>query len=109
MLLNSIKKLSCHEDKPDISLGEIFWDEHELLTNEERLILEKPFSEEEIKLSIDGSYACGAPGLDGFSFLFYQRFWPVIKNDFMALVKKFEDGTLDVPRLKFTIITLIPK
>jgi hypothetical protein len=32
-------------------------------------MLEAPFSEEEIK-----PYAEGAPGPDGFSFLFYQKF-----------------------------------
>jgi hypothetical protein len=55
------------------------------------------------------SYACGAPSLDGFSFLFYQKFWFVIKNDFMALVREFEAGTLDVSSLNYAIITLIPK
>jgi hypothetical protein len=56
-----------------------------------------------------GSYAAGAPSLGGFYFLFYQTFWEVIKKDFMALVKEFEAGTLDVARLNYAIITLIPK
>jgi hypothetical protein len=29
---------------------------------------------EEIKKAIDGLYVAGAPGLDDFSFLFYQKF-----------------------------------
>jgi hypothetical protein len=33
----------------------------------------------------------------------------MIKNDFMALVRDFESGDLDVTRLNFCIITLIPK
>ena len=56
-----------------------------------------------------GSYASGAPGPDGLSFLFYQHFWEVIKHDFMALVTDFENGTLDVQRLNYSIVTLIPK
>jgi hypothetical protein len=71
--------------------------------------LKKTFSEEEIREAIFGSYAVGAPGLDGFSFLFYQNFLPLIKTDFMALVKDFDSGSLDVPRINFSIITLIPK
>jgi hypothetical protein len=71
--------------------------------------LDAPFSEEEIHSAIMGSYAAGAPGPDGFSFLFYQSFWDVIKTDFMALVRDFEAGTLDVSRLNYAIITLIPK
>jgi hypothetical protein len=37
-------------------------------------MLDSNFSEEEIKRAIDESYAEGAPGPDGFSFLFYQKF-----------------------------------
>jgi hypothetical protein len=33
----------------------------------------------------------------------------MIKNDLMALVRDFESGDLDVTRLNFCIITLIPK
>jgi hypothetical protein len=55
-------------------------------------MLEASLTEEEIKKAIDGSYAEGAPGPDGFSFLFYQKFWHVIKIDFMALVRGFEKG-----------------
>jgi hypothetical protein len=71
--------------------------------------LDKPFPQEEIENAIMGSYDCEAPGPNGLSFLFYQKFWPVIKHDFMALVRDFEVGTLDVSRLNYEIITLIPK
>jgi hypothetical protein len=56
-----------------------------------------------------GSYAAGPLGPMVFSFLFYQKFWDLIKSNFMALVKDFESGTLDVSRLNYAIITLIPK
>lgn len=36
--------------------------------------LEAPFSEFEVKDVVFSSYAKGAPGPDGFSFLFYQVF-----------------------------------
>lgn len=55
------------------------------------------------------SYGSGAPGPNGLSFLFYQHFWDVIKNDFMALVRDFVCGALDIQRLNYGIITLIPK
>ena len=103
------KKLFSYEQKPDIHLDDGFWDEGDMITEEEKEILEKPFSEEEIKKAIMSSYAGGGPGPDGLSFIFYQTFWELIKDDFMWLVKDFENGNLDVSRLNFAIITLIPK
>jgi hypothetical protein len=71
--------------------------------------LEAELTEEEIKRAIDGSYAEGAPGPDGFSFMFYQRFWETIKGDFMPLVRGFETGEINMARLNYAMIILIPK
>jgi hypothetical protein len=48
-----------------------FWDEQEKVTSEENQMLEAEFSEDEILRAIHGSYAEGALGPDGFSFMFY--------------------------------------
>ena len=106
---NFYKNLFGFEPKPNIHLDDQFWSDEEMVTEAENTSLERPFSEEEIKEAIMGSYANGAPGPDGLSFLFYQQFWEVIKGDFMALVKDFENGVLDVQRLNYSIVTLIPK
>jgi hypothetical protein len=44
-----------------------------------------------------------------FSFMFYQKFWHVIKKDFMALIWSFENGTINIVRLNYAIIVLLPK
>jgi hypothetical protein len=59
----------------NIGLGEDFWAKDEMVSSEDNEMLEAEFFEEEIKRAIDGSDVEGAPGPDGFSFLFYQRFW----------------------------------
>jgi hypothetical protein len=41
--------------------------------------------------------------------MFYQSFWDLIKDDFMKLVKEFEFGGLNLDRLNYPLITLIPK
>jgi hypothetical protein len=51
----------------------------------------------------------GAPGPDGLSFLFYQEFWDIIKYDLVKLFNDFHRGDLDLFRLNFAMITLIPK
>jgi hypothetical protein len=51
----------------------------------------------------------GALRPDGFSFLFYQEFSEVIKQDFMTMVKGFEKGEINISRLNYAMIILIPK
>jgi hypothetical protein len=56
----------------------------------------------------------GGPILKGprtrwFLFLFYQKFWSIIMRDLMALVKKFEKGDINIARLNYAMIILLPK
>jgi hypothetical protein len=85
------KTLFDKEQKENIRLDENFWDEDKI-TSEENELLEASLNEEEIKRTIDVSYAKGAPDPDEFSFLFYQKCWPIIKTNFMAMVKGFGKG-----------------
>lgn len=89
------KNLFKKENRDDISLEENFWGEEDLVTNEENDFLEKPFSEEEIKEAVFGSYAEGAPGPDGLPFLFYQTFWEVIKGDLCKMFDAMFANRLD--------------
>jgi hypothetical protein len=74
----------------------MLWDVLDKISPEENEAFEDDFSEEEIKRAVFDSYAEGAPGPDGLSFLFYQKFWPIIKMDLMALVRSFERGDLEI-------------
>jgi hypothetical protein len=103
------KNLFKQECRGDISLGESFWSEEEKVTTEENNILLAPFTEKEIKEAIDSCYAEGAPGPDGLPFLFYQKFWNIVKNDIIASFQDFHEGGLDLCRLNFALLTLIPK
>ena len=44
-----------------------------------------------------------------FPLIFYQHFWEIVKRDLMKLLNEFQAGKLDIPRLNYGIITLIPK
>jgi hypothetical protein len=97
------------EKRGDISLGENFWEEIDKVNQDENDILSTPFIDKEIKAAIDSCYAEGAPGPDGLSFLFFQKFWEVVKRDIVYMFKDFYDGNLDLYRLIFALLTLIPK
>jgi hypothetical protein len=84
------RTLFGEEERQHIKLDDDFWEQEEKVTEEEGSSLEAEISKEEVKRAIDISYVEGALSLDGFSFMFYQFFWHVIKKDFMDMIKGFE-------------------
>lgn len=50
-----------------------------------------------------------APGPNGFSAQFFQAFWEVIKPEIMEMFDYWMMGKLDLQRLNYGVITLIPK
>ena len=90
-------------------ISDDFWEESQKVSREENDFLVAPFSEEEIKEAIFNCYPEGAPGPDGLSFLFYQKFWDTIKKDVLAMFADFYKGELDIYRLNFALVTLVPK
>lgn len=103
------KTLFGEEDRLDINLDSDFWAPEDIVTEKENDFLDQPFTEELIKEDVFSSYAEGASRPDGFSFLFYQKFWDTIKGDLLNLVKDFDEGKADIFRLNFAMLTLIPK
>jgi len=57
------KELFGKEASSGVRLGQDFWAADEI-----------------VRETVFGSYAEGSPGPDGFSFLFYQAFWDLIKE-----------------------------
>jgi hypothetical protein len=67
------KTLFGFEDRRNIRLKSNFFSEEEKVKvdENENEMLSKSFSEEEIREAVFSSYADGAPGPDGLSFMFY--------------------------------------
>jgi hypothetical protein len=67
------------------------------------------FSDREIGDALFQIGPLKAPGADGFPARFFQRNWGVLKEEIIAVVRKFfSDGTLP-PEINETVIVLIPK
>jgi hypothetical protein len=106
---NYYNELFKFEPSPNINISSDFFTENDKVTLEEVEILETPFFEEEIKKAVFGSYSDGAPGLDGLSFMFYQEFWSVVKQDILEMFEDFHKDKLDIYRLNFSLVTIIPR
>lgn len=95
--------------------GYLFAISRDLSTNNEKLTgennekLTKPFSIEEIKNALFSMDTNRAPAPDNIPIEFYQHCWDVVKNDIVKIFDQFYEGSLDVQRLNYGVITLLPK
>jgi hypothetical protein len=64
---------------------------------------------QEVKHVVDNFKHNSAPGPDGLPAEFFKDFWDIIKKDIMKLFEDFFKGKLDIKRLNYGVVTLIPK
>ena len=100
------KGLFGQPDRSSISFDGIGIDK---IFSEDAAELVKPFTMEELKNAVFGMATNKAAGPDGFNADFYQKNWDLIKNDLYQLLVDFHKGELDVARLNYGVIALVPK
>ncbi|KAE8688510.1 Pyrophosphate-energized vacuolar membrane proton pump 1 [Hibiscus syriacus] len=74
-----------------------------------RRIIEFPFTEEDVWLTIKSSDGSRAPGSDGFSLDFFKRFWNDIKGEVMSFMDDFYWSRVEDFSFNKSFIALIPK
>jgi hypothetical protein len=92
-----------------MGLNDIFWPMEMKLNETEKAALVKPFGVDEIKGVVMEMKVNLAPGPNGFTTIFFQKFWDTIQGDFLSMFQDFWEGHLDIKRLNFEVITLVPK
>ena len=71
--------------------------------------IEEQFTEEEIEEAVFDLAGDTSPDPDGNQIFFYQKFWGVLKEDIYNIQRELYLGILDVKRLNYASIVLIPK
>jgi hypothetical protein len=71
--------------------------------------LDQPFSPEEIESLINELPIDKVHGPDGLNGMFIKKCWPIIKEDFLALVRDFFSCSSHLKCLNSSFITLVPK
>jgi len=69
----------------------------------------KQFSGAEIKQAIFEMKKDAAPGPNGFRATFFHNFWELVKERYIGMFMDFHKGELDIKRLSYGVITLVPK
>ncbi|KAK1697110.1 hypothetical protein QYE76_013807 [Lolium multiflorum] len=85
------------------------WGADGKVSTEENEGLALTFSEQELEEIVKDMKSDTAPGPDGFSVLFFKRCWPLVKHGVLHILNDFALGRIDISRLNFGIISLIPK
>jgi hypothetical protein len=85
------------------------WSASECLSESGRREMDLPFSEKEVKDVIDQMERNKAAGPDGFPIEFYQVCWGIIKDDLMQIFEDFYQHKINLQRINYGVITLIPK
>ena len=109
LIYDYYKQIFGRQQARFVGLSENVWAEHGRFSNLDNDELLKPFSIEEVKKTVFSMKENTAPRPDGFSVSFYKQCWEVIKDDLMLMVNDFYMGHLDISRLNYGVITLVPK
>ena len=103
------KQLFGKSHQRKVSLTTEVWENSRKLTEEDNELLCRPFTEEEVKRAVFDMKENTALGPDGFGVYFYRKCWNIIKNELMSMINDFYMNNLDIARLNYGVITLIPK
>ena len=93
----------------NMRLADSFWHGRKNLSTNMLDALIRPFTELEVKHDVDEMKSNSAPGPNGFGVQFFKTFWSVITGDLLAMFDDFYKGELDIKRLNYGVITLVPK
>jgi mannosylglycoprotein endo-beta-mannosidase len=90
-------------------LGDDLWPEQGCISRDENEALELSFTGEELDEVLASMKVDSASGPDDLPVAFFKRFWEILKGPILGLLNDFALGRVDIARLNFGILTLIPK
>jgi hypothetical protein len=108
-ITNYYKNLFGAPEEGNFSLDETLSDDIPQVSSEENDLLTAEYSEEEVRKALFQMEHNKASGPDGFPAEFYQTFWETIKGDLLDLFGYLHAGQLELFRLNFGEIILLPK
>lgn len=103
------RKLFGAELPPKFCLSQNMWERRGRFSHEDNEELVQPFTLEEIEKALKEMKTNTAPGPDGFPVCFYKEFWPQLKGQIKEMMDLLFEGKLEMWRINYGVITLIPK
>jgi mannosylglycoprotein endo-beta-mannosidase len=91
------------------TLAHDLWPSSKRVSDAENLELERSFTLEELDAVLHDMKVDSAPGPDGMPVAFFLRFWGTLRPLVFQILNDFALGRVDISRLNFGILSLIPK
>jgi hypothetical protein len=92
-----------------LSLAATLWGQLGRVLEEDNDELMRSFTGEELEKVLASMKVDTAPGPDGWPVIFFKKFWSLSKPHILAILNGFALGRVDIARLNFGILPLIPK
>lgn len=106
---NFFSSLLAEKPASGLRISSSLWSARIRVSGDENDALLLPLSDDEVEASFMTSKSYSAPRPDGLSVSFFKQFWPVLRGLVSAVVQGFCLGTVDLSRLNYVVLTLIPK
>jgi hypothetical protein len=90
-------------------LADNLWPNHKRISRKENEELELTFIGEELDAVLAIIKVDSALGPDGLPVSFFKKFWRILKGTILGLLNDFALGRVDIARMNFGVLTLIPK
>jgi hypothetical protein len=101
--------LMCSEEPKFLSLGPSCWPRSSCANPLEKDQLAITFTMEELEKIVQDTKTATAPCSDGFPVAFFKNCWLLIKDTLLQILNGFVLGSVDIARLNFGVLSLIPK
>ena len=79
------------------------------VTDEMNQWLIKEFTREEVVTALQQMHPTKAPGPDGMSTIFFQKYWDIVGNDITCMVLNVLNSNMSMVEINRTNIALVPK
>ena len=79
------------------------------VTDEMNQKLISTFTRDEVEAALKQMHPTKAPGPDGMSTIFFQKYWDMVGNDIICMVLNVLNSNMSIANINRTNITLIPK
>ena len=96
-------------EPPSARLRTDLWDPSCRVSDAENEELGLAFTPQEIDTTVHGMKSDTAPGTDGWPVAMFKRFWSLLQGQIFGVCNGFMHGEVDISRLNFGILSLIPK